>query len=398
MSVSDDVARELAHGRSPDEVMEMLVKRGLSEATARRFVERAQLPPSPSAAPARAAASPTRSKPATEDDGKRKMATGAFFCLLGLSLTVFSLLMARPGGKYTLAWGAVVYGLIEIGRGFAAWWKVRDSRPFPAMPVAVAALLPLLFVTVLYVFVRPSAADREKWANEEIHDALRQELAKRGIRPAPATMPVNSLDSAIAALRNSGSEARRQAIQHLKRMGAEARPAAPSLLTCLASRDKYLRADAAEALAAIDPNGPETLAALNEMLQDPDLETRIRTAAALAKAGEKAGVTLLATELESSEVNARRMAAGRLFEVGVMGTSVVPALLKHLKEDEDATVRGECARALGRIDLGTSVVMEALKAATEDPDATVQQSARGSLGDLEGRRMLAAIPKVEPSP
>lgn len=54
--------------------------------------------------------------------GRRQMLLGALWAVGGLAITGATYLSAEPGGSFVMAWGAVAYGLFEIGRGALKYW------------------------------------------------------------------------------------------------------------------------------------------------------------------------------------------------------------------------------------------------------------------------------------
>jgi hypothetical protein len=53
------------------------------------------------------------------DAGRKNMLYGALWCIGGLIVTVISYQAAEGGGKYVLAWGAILFGAIQFFRGLA---------------------------------------------------------------------------------------------------------------------------------------------------------------------------------------------------------------------------------------------------------------------------------------
>ena len=51
--------------------------------------------------------------------GKQNMMYGAFWCLLGIGVTVYTRLAATGGGIYLVFWGAIAFGAIQFFRGVA---------------------------------------------------------------------------------------------------------------------------------------------------------------------------------------------------------------------------------------------------------------------------------------
>ncbi|ADB18859.1 hypothetical protein Psta_4211 [Pirellula staleyi DSM 6068] len=54
---------------------------------------------------------------AIRSQGWRDAIWGAVWCFGGLAVTAFSYMAAQGGGRYVLAWGAVIFGGIQMMRG-----------------------------------------------------------------------------------------------------------------------------------------------------------------------------------------------------------------------------------------------------------------------------------------
>lgn len=55
----------------------------------------------------------------------RHMVTGALWCGGGTLVTVLTYQAAANGGTYMVAWGAIVFGLVDFVRGLAGWSKFK---------------------------------------------------------------------------------------------------------------------------------------------------------------------------------------------------------------------------------------------------------------------------------
>src|SRR5438132_233559 len=99
--------------------------------------------------------------------------------------------------------------------------------------------------------------------------------------------------------------------------------------------------------------------------------------------------------LKDEHVDARRLAAHCLWQIGAEAPEATPALLDAL-HDKDAEVRMEAARALGRTGQKESKVIAALAAALKDEDAAVRLKAVASLFELN-EQATAQRPVVLPS-
>lgn len=61
----------------------------------------------------------TQARAAEKSAGIKNMLYGALWCIGGLSFTIWTYTSAQPGGRYVLAWGAVVFGAIQFFKGLS---------------------------------------------------------------------------------------------------------------------------------------------------------------------------------------------------------------------------------------------------------------------------------------
>ncbi len=94
-------AEQLEQGKSPAAVADLLMHKGLSADDADDVV--AQL-------------REARSR-AARSAGKRNMLFGGLWLFGGLAVTLGTMFMADGGGKFMVAWGAVLFGGIQFVRG-----------------------------------------------------------------------------------------------------------------------------------------------------------------------------------------------------------------------------------------------------------------------------------------
>lgn len=384
------IARELATGKSEDEVVELLRSRGLSESTARRFVAQATgggSPASPSAgAPARRTGGPTsRPSPVApsqdeEPDGTWRMTVGVFFLFLGLAITGLTFLLARPGGKFLLAWGAVAYGLVDLGRGAARWWPLRDRVSFPLGRVGVAAALPIAGAGALLVFSPRGRAvlgqTEEDRTREEIREAIREYRDARfpGRTPEPERPPLGStVPALIEGLSSPDAFTRRTAAQRLSLMEQEAAAALPALTNALGDSDPRVRSSILYALGNIDPTGDRSAPFVSARLNDPDAEVRVEAGRALSRMGKPSGVEALVRELRTGDTRARELAASALETVDT--ARAVAALIHCVESDPSARARASCVLALRRAGPESVAALPALVKAAKDADPQVQKRA-----------------------
>lgn len=116
---------ELQAGTYPGDIEKMLIAKGLDPESARNAVEhvvKAQLSDVPAVEPI--------SRPRS---GMANMGIGAIVCAVGISATFFSYVAASEmgGGKYIVAWGAILFVLFSSFEEFTKW-KLSRTKPKPA--------------------------------------------------------------------------------------------------------------------------------------------------------------------------------------------------------------------------------------------------------------------------
>jgi hypothetical protein len=96
-------AEKMRDGESSAKIRESLVEKGLDQDAAAAVVRNLRQ---------------LRSK-AIASAGKKNMIYGALWCLGGLGVTAatYQAAAAGGGGKYVVAWGAIVFGAIQFFRG-----------------------------------------------------------------------------------------------------------------------------------------------------------------------------------------------------------------------------------------------------------------------------------------
>jgi hypothetical protein len=107
-------AQLLGGGAQPDAVRQKLLELGLDEKTASTVVH--DLLAAPGTVPADIVRPPSGGDWSREV-GRRRMAVGALVFFIGLIVTVATFAAAAGGGTYIVAWGAMLYGVIEFLRG-----------------------------------------------------------------------------------------------------------------------------------------------------------------------------------------------------------------------------------------------------------------------------------------
>jgi hypothetical protein len=163
-------------GQSVDEVVTDLVAHGMSEATARRLVDKAAASPLPQAAESPAAQ--TERQDNSDPSGTYALIRGAFFFSLGLALTIVSYALAKPGEKYVITYGLVVAGIAAVVHGWRRW--SQSGMPFPAGSFTAALLFPLLAGGIaIWLSREPTAEEHRQQAEQQKRQVEEDAMAKR---------------------------------------------------------------------------------------------------------------------------------------------------------------------------------------------------------------------------
>ena len=215
------------------------------------------------------------------------------------------------------------------------------------------------------------------------------------------------VDELSQTLRTDAVSAQKAA-RVLSHMGTDAQPAVPDLIDALHYDEETVYADVADALlktgsGVVDPLrkslsdsnffvrrraseilgkfGPKARSAapqLVELLNDPETQVHNAAEAALFQIGD-ASVSAIADVLPKENEPNRRLL---VISVAKFGKPAVPVLLRVLKKDESAFVRGTAAEQLSQIrDLPLEVV-PTLLVATHDLDDGMRGSAIDALGEI----------------
>ena len=201
MDVAGRIRAQLAEGIWPDEIMARLVSEGMSEPNARRIVDKIVAEGGPR--PGQTSPEPYAK---THSNGWGQLVSGAFFFSFGTSVTALTYALAKPGGKYLLAYGAIGGGLISIWKGLKEFEPSRGA--FPNVAFVVALLLPACGGYGLYAWKRPltlaemaARADATEKQQEAEKARAAEEEAARQKREGQKILAekLNFLQAAVAA-------------------------------------------------------------------------------------------------------------------------------------------------------------------------------------------------------
>ncbi len=170
--------------------------------------------------------------------------------------------------------------------------------------------------------------------------------------------------------------------------------AVPGLVTQLKDANASIRANAAEELGQVGPEGKDALRPLTLALDDADGIVRVKAAEALTDIGRDVDIAAssLGQALAQKETRIRREAAMALWRLGPGAKAAVSDLGKALA-DADVTVRRDASATLWRAGPAAIAAVPALVAALKDTDPVVRWGAAGALGAI-GPEANAAVPPL----
>jgi len=197
-----------------------------------------------------------------------------------------------------------------------------------------------------------------------------------------------------AAVKDENGNVRRFAIEALRRMGRDVKPALSALLQAFKNADPMTRSLAIVTVGQIDPGTREAVAALIEALKDDIDGIRDNAAEVLKGMGESAkpAIPALLDLLSDKEVRVRISAINALHQIGA-GAKAVPAV-SRLLQDESGYVRMTAFDYLGKLKPEEiKEAIPALIAALKEPHAAIQNRAIGLLAQI-GPAAKEAIPAL----
>lgn len=166
---------------------------------------------------------------------------------------------------------------------------------------------------------------------------------------------------------------KRDAIEALSILKAQATGAVPQLIVMLQSGDDRHAQLAADALTHIGPQGAAAVPALIEKLK----QRKTYAFGAIEGIGSAAheAVPILTTLMRDRDVNYRINAIWAIRSMGPSAADALPVLLSSLN-DTNASVRSSALTAIGRIGIRTEPVLHCISVLTNDPDSAVSADAK----------------------
>ena len=228
------------------------------------------------------------------------------------------------------------------------------------------------------------------------------EIVNKELDAAAASLSEAQVDRAMDAFASLGSRVvpkavdllkdakrRERAMKVLGKIGPEAAPAVPALVSLLKDQDPKVRTEALFTLAAIGPKASAAIAPATALLADTDRDVMLTAGYYLDKMGPeaKAAAPELRKLLSSQDELVQITAAHALLSVepnnpdhAKVAVPVMTAALKHPL----AFIRGEAAMTLGDLGKAAASALPALEAAVQDVDAGVRQAATEAVKKIRG--------------
>ncbi len=282
---------------------------------------------------------------------------GAFWMSLGLTVSVASFLLAPPGGRFLIAYGAAAAGIATFANELI---RFRETgAPFPwrtaGMATAAPALVGALLVSLIFW-----QRDSRRAARKGVEDARLQSIyaaeEKRRIE-----------EKAAAHQKLVAEEKTRDRLARITRAREQLQTSSHNLILC----------DAARAVAADGAREaiPDLLALLGRATQ----LASVRNCAAGVLVGFGVTEEPLALYQECIRVGtneARMIAASGLGEIGPGVADVALPLLAEQLDSPYLNVRYAAVEALGNLG---PLAAPLLTRALQDSDNTVRSLARAKL-------------------
>lgn len=262
--------------------------------------------------------------------------------------------------------------------------------------VSLAAFI--LMLAVAGIFPRSMAAEPAANVAERLAKT-RTDLKSKDVairRAAIGSLVHSDLSTMLAAemqgaLDDSDGDVRSVAATATGNLGAAAVPAIPRLVAQLKQDPvKEARETAARALGRIGKAAPKEKGPIEPLIaaakSDADPVTRVVAHGALAMLDVELGdqIAALRKYLQHDEALVRMKASHALGMIGLPAKAAAPEIVKVLQQETDAHRRGYVARALGNT--GDPASLDALYAALKkEADAGAQGEMRGAISRLGGK-------------
>lgn len=219
-------------------------------------------------------------------------------------------------------------------------------------------------------------------------DAATQGLITAGAKGIPVLM-------FLAEDSRASAETRLTAIDQIGKLGAEGRPALPTLLKTLRDADPHLRSVSATALAAIEPPADQAVPALVAALEGGSVNVPVLRALSTFGPAAEPALELLRKSLNDTSLDpeVRWNSARTIGKMRAAGAPAIPDLITHLNDPAER-LREHAAEALGDIGPDASVAVEPLTKTLSDTYFKARRDAVRSLGQI-GAAAKPAIPEIK---
>ena len=182
---------------------------------------------------------------------------------------------------------------------------------------------------------------------------------------------------------------RQETVRLLGRIGGEGVPEA--LLDVLDDEDENVRLEAVEAIG--ERADESYLEGLSELLDDDDYRIRVSALRAFRRIGGATGVRAIVRSLEDSDQRVRREAATGLTVIQeTEALKTFSQSISALLNNSDPYIRGQAARALGRMKADETA--DLLIASLSDRDPYVVSAALYALGEIGDPRSANDLAKI----
>jgi len=227
---------------------------------------------------------------------------------------------------------------------------------------------------------------------------------------------IKTIPSLISALEDPDWRVRYRVVNTLAEVGE---PAVPALLEVLKQKSSIIRKEALECLGEMKIPDPNIIKNISNLLTSNSEKVRGKAADALRSIGKEA-VPALLKALEKASTKMKIIIISALGGIGTEAKAAIPTIINYLKIPEQgleyipsfinrikraflailkdplrrkAFIRGELARALGKIGFDSEDSVYALELALNDPKSLVRREAALSLGKL-GSHATSGIPSL----